>query len=459
MKDDSGQDRSRDKEIETFYNDYSRSGPLRKKLGRYFRSVCWFVKMKLASISKRCFDFILAFSLFVVLSPIIAIGFIISSFSFHHRLRIGKDCVSYDELSFNVDSARAGNLVEKLGLTNVPLLINIIKGNMSFVGPRPMSPGEVDLKDKGMRRRHEVRPGLISLWWIRRRANINYGSELSVDLEYVDNHGLFTDIGILLRAIPAILLGNTAPSSDDRLTLLGIPIDNLTMDEAVDTILEWLKGPDSKQVCFVNADCANIAYKDTSYIEILKRADLCLADGVGLKLAGKLLSRNIAQNVNGTDMFPILCERLSGTDMKLFLLGARAEVVQGVVDWISRNHQEVQVAGFHHGYFAPDDERKIIETIRESGAHLLLVAFGAPRQDVWISQHIGELGIRVAIGVGGLFDFYSGRLPRAPLWMREIGFEWLYRMIQEPGRLWKRYLVGNCLFLFRVLKEKLSPGK
>ncbi len=134
-------------------------------------------------------------------------------------------------------------------------------------------------------------------------------------------------------------------------------------------------------------------------------------------------------------------------------------MVQGVVDWISRNHQEVQVAGFHHGYFAPGDERKIVETIRESGAHLLLVAFGAPRQDIWINQHIGDLGTRVAIGVGGLFDFYSGRLPRAPLWMREIGFEWLYRMIQEPGRLWKRYLVGNCVFLFRVIKEKLSPGK
>ena len=214
-----------------------------------------------------------------------------------------------------------------------------------------------------------------------------------------------------------------------------------------------------KQVCFVNADCANIAYKDNDYLKVLTGADLCLADGVGLKLAGKILSQDIAQNVNGTDMFPILCERLSGTHVKLFLLGARAEVVQGLVDWISRHHPGVQLAGYHHGYFDPNDENKVIESIRDSGAHLLLVAFGAPRQDVWINRRLGETGTRVAIGVGGLFDFYSGRLPRAPLWMREIGIEWLYRMLQEPGRLWKRYLIGNCVFLFRVLKEKLFPGR
>jgi N-acetylglucosaminyldiphosphoundecaprenol N-acetyl-beta-D-mannosaminyltransferase len=140
-------------------------------------------------------------------------------------------------------------------------------------------------------------------------------------------------------------------------------------------------------------------------------------------------------------------------------LGAKAEVVQGLVDWIRTHHPGVQIAGYHHGYFDPNDENRVIESIRDSGAHLLLVAFGAPRQDVWINRRLGETGTRVAIGVGGLFDFYSGRLPRAPLWMREIGFEWLYRMLQEPGRLWKRYLIGNCVFLFRVLKEKLFPGR
>ncbi|MDD3471568.1 MAG: WecB/TagA/CpsF family glycosyltransferase, partial [Syntrophaceae bacterium] len=95
--------------------------------------------------------------------------------------------------------------------------------------------------------------------------------------------------------------------------------------------------------------------------------------------------------------------------------------------------------------------------IKDSGAHLLLVAFGAPRQDLWINEHLDETNAKVAIGVGGLFDFYSGRIPRAPVWMREIGMEWLYRLLQEPGRLWKRYLIGNGIFLSRVIWEKFFP--
>ena len=447
---------SRVKEIESFHKEYSRIGAVLKKMKRYLRSLTWFTKVTVVHIGKRCFDLIVAASILAILSPLFLLGLILSGFSFDRVRRYGKDCSTYEELSFEAGGKRRGRLIRKLRLTNLPILINVIKGDMSLVGPRPMSPDEVDLKDRAMRRRHEVKPGLISPWWIRRRANIDYGSELSTDLEYVDKHGVLSDIGICLRTIPVLLLGESTPSPDDRLTILKIPIDNITMDKAVDTILKWLRENRSRQVCFVNADCANISYKNSDYLEVLKTADLCLADGIGLKLAGKLLSRTIAQNVNGTDMFPILCQQLAGTGLKVFLLGGRAEVVQGVADWINSNYAEVEVAGYHHGYFDRDDEPGIIKNIADSGAHLLLVAFGAPRQDIWINRHIVESGARVAIGVGGLFDFYSGRLPRAPLWMREIGLEWLYRMLQEPGRLWKRYLIGNFVFLFRVIKERLG---
>ena len=183
------------------------------------------------------------------------LGLIFSRFSFHRIPRYGKGLLIYDELSFKIDKGRGGNLVKKLHLTNLPILINVINGDMSFVGPRPMSPEDVNLIDRGMRRRHDVRPGLVSLWWIRRRANIDYGTEVAVDLEYIDNQGLFSDIGILLRAIPAILLGEAVGSTDKELRILGVPIDNLTMEQAVDTILKWLSEPGAKQVCFVNADC------------------------------------------------------------------------------------------------------------------------------------------------------------------------------------------------------------
>ena len=276
-------------------------------------------------------------------------------------------------------------------------------------------------------------------------------------MQYVENHGFWSDIGICLRAIPAILYGDKVPVTHDKLTLLGIPIDNLTMATAIETILEWLNNEGSRQICFVNADCVNITYKNKAYLEVLRKADLCLADGIGLKLAGKILNQEIAQNLCGTDMFPRLCQSISGTDLTLFLLGARPEAVEGVDKWIRENYPEVRVCGFQHGYFQPEEEAGIIKRIKDSEAKLLLVAFGVPMQDIWIHEHLKETGVRVAMGVGGFFDFYSGRIPRAPLWMREIGMEWLYRLIQEPGRMWKRYLIGNVLFLWRVLKERICP--
>ena len=108
------------------------------------------------------------------------------------------------------------------------------------------------------------------------------------------------------------------------------------------------------------------------------------------------------------------------------------------------------------GYFDVGEDETILDKIQQSNADLVLVAFGAPKQDLWIHKHLPGTGVKVAIGVGGLFDFYSGRLPRAPQWMRELGMEWAFRLIQEPGRMWKRYLVGNFVFLGRTLAWKLT---
>lgn len=251
--------------------------------------------------------------------------------------------------------------------------------------------------------------------------------------------------------------GDIMPNALAQVTILGIPIDNLSMADAMDTILEWLRAEQTKQVCFVNADSANISCRDEAYLAVLKGADLCLADGMGFNLAGKLLNQPITENVNGTDMFPLLCEKLARTDRRLFLLGAKPGVAEAVEGWIGAHFPQIEVCGRHHGYFLPEEEQEIIQRINSSGAHLLLVAFGAPRQDLWIHRHMNQIGVRVAIGVGGLFDFYSGRNARAPLWMRNIGMEWMFRLILEPRRLWKRYLIGNTEFLARVAKDKYAP--
>jgi N-acetylglucosaminyldiphosphoundecaprenol N-acetyl-beta-D-mannosaminyltransferase len=243
-----------------------------------------------------------------------------------------------------------------------------------------------------------------------------------------------------------------------RISLLGIDVDNVTMDEAIRAILERLDPGGPYQVAFINADCVNIACRHAEYRRVLGRASLAFADGVGLKLAGLALGRPVRDNVNGTDMLPPLCEALAREGKSLYLLGAKPGVADDVRQWMHCRFPEIRVAGCRHGYFTPEEEAEVVRDVARSKADLLLVAFGAPRQELWIDRHLDELGVRVAIGVGGLFDFYSGRIPRAPLWIRRIGMEWLFRMGQEPGRLWRRYLLGNPLFLARVFAARLGFG-
>lgn len=150
---------------------------------------------------------------------------------------------------------------------------------------------------------------------------------------------------------------------------------------------------------------------------------------------------------------------LTQTTQSVYLLGGRPGVPEAVAQWMEENHPGIQIAGCHHGYYAAEEEAEVIAEIARSGADILLVAFGAPKQDKWISEHQEALGVPVAIGVGGLFDFYSGRISRAPQWIREMGMEWLYRLLMEPARLWKRYVIGNGLFLMRVFWRQFHEKK
>jgi N-acetylglucosaminyldiphosphoundecaprenol N-acetyl-beta-D-mannosaminyltransferase len=154
-----------------------------------------------------------------------------------------------------------------------------------------------------------------------------------------------------------------------------------------------------------------------------------------------------------------LCDALSGTGHRMYLLGAAPGAVDRVVEWIAAHYPDVVVAGYEHGYFSEEEEDEVDRRIRESEADILIVAMGVPRQEVWIHQHLANLDISVAMSFGGLFDYFSGRVPRAPQWVREMGMEWIYRLIQEPRRMWRRYLVGNGVFLYHVLRERFRTRR
>jgi N-acetylglucosaminyldiphosphoundecaprenol N-acetyl-beta-D-mannosaminyltransferase len=434
---------------------FSAAGFLQRRLRRSALSGGWRIAVAVSAWGKRLFDIILAAAVLTVLLPLfIAVALVLTLSRrpvFTSDLKVGRWSVPFRHLEFNTDNV-CGALLLRLRLHRLPVFINVLRGEMSFIGPRAMRFEEVNVRQRAARKRSGVRPGLLSLWWLRKKANIHFGSELDVDLEYIDRQTVSGDLGIALRALPSILYGPSSAGQPAQVDVLGIPVDNLNMEEALQYILHAAHGDVPQQLCFVNTDCVNKSINDREYRDILRRSDLILADGIGIRLAGKITSREIRQNVNGTDLFPLLCQRLKGSDLGLFLLGARPEVVEDFSNWIKKTHPGVPIRGCRDGYFDPSQEEALLGEIRDSGARILLVAFGSPLQDRWIAKHLSGLGsVRVAMGVGGLFDFYSGRIPRAPQWMRELSLEWAYRLYQEPARMWRRYLVGNVVFLTRVI--------
>ncbi len=222
-------------------------------------------------------------------------------------------------------------------------------------------------------------------------------------------------------------------SASPEIRLFDIPINNVTLRQAVEAIIERLDGSSATQVSFVNADCVNIACRNREYLHALQASDLVFADGIGVRIAGEVLGQPVRENVNGTDLFPLLAAALENKGKRIYLLGGRPGVVEGVARWLAKNYPGVEVAGFHHGYFAADEEAEVIEDIRRSAADLVLVAFGAPRQELWIRRNLAKLGAKVVIGVGGLLDFFSGRIPRARAGSASSAWSGAIAFAKSPG--------------------------
>jgi N-acetylglucosaminyldiphosphoundecaprenol N-acetyl-beta-D-mannosaminyltransferase len=237
--------------------------------------------------------------------------------------------------------------------------------------------------------------------------------------------------------------------------LFSIPICNISIDQATELMVKCATQTQPVQINFVNAHCVNISSRDPEYLQILQQSPYNFADGVGMRIAAAIFGQPLADNVNGTDLYPNLCESLASKDIKIFLLGGEPGVAEQMREQTRMRYPYVQFCGEHHGFFTPAEEPDVLKKIQKAQPDILLVALGVPQQEKWIARNFSTCGVKVAMGVGGLFNFYSGNIPRAPLWMRKAGIEWVHRLLQEPARLWKRYLIGNGFFLWLVIKQRL----
>ena len=245
------------------------------------------------------------------------------------------------------------------------------------------------------------------------------------------------------------------PLVDKRYPILNTYVNAMSMDETVDAVEEMIERRVPVQHVVINALKVNLMRKDENLRKIVNECPLINADGASIVLAAKMLKIPLKERVAGFDLFVRLVEEASDKNYKIYLFGAREEVVKKVKAIFERKYPTLQIVGFRNGYFTEADEPEIVKNMAESGADMMFVAFSSPKKEYWIRRYLKELNIPFVMGVGGSFDVIAGTTKRAPLWMQKCGMEWFYRFIQEPGRLWKRYLVGNVSFMIYVLQYKM----
>lgn len=239
-----------------------------------------------------------------------------------------------------------------------------------------------------------------------------------------------------------------------RIEVLGCPMDVASMSETVETICAAVKAD-----CFTQHVVVNVAklvnmQSDAQLKDSVQSCDIINIDGMGVVLGARFLGYDVPERVAGVDLFHELLVMSAKEGFSVFLLGATDEVVKTTAEKVLTLYSGLKIVGYHHGYFW-DDEEAIVERIKNSGAKLLFVAITSPKKENFINRWRDQLGVNFVMGVGGTFDVVAGKVKRAPLWMQRCGLEWFYRVLQEPRRMWKRYLVTNVSFAIMLMKAKV----
>lgn len=238
-----------------------------------------------------------------------------------------------------------------------------------------------------------------------------------------------------------------------RVDLGGTLIDQVDRAAAVDRIRQFLQAGMSHQVVTLNLDFLSIASRDLRFQQIINNAHLAVPDGMPLVWLSRLKGQPLSERVTGVDLVDDCCRIAAETGVSVFLLGAAPGVADKAARELERRHAGLRIAGTYSppiGELSARENAHIVQLVRDAAPGFLFVALGAPRQDLWIHDHLAQLGVPVSMGVGCVLDLLAGAVTRAPVWMQDAGLEWAYRLAQEPGRLWRRYLLKDVPTLARL---------
>lgn len=241
-----------------------------------------------------------------------------------------------------------------------------------------------------------------------------------------------------------------------RMTIMGCGVDNLDMEETLQVIEEFIHDGSPHQHVVINADKVVKAHRDPELRRIINECALINADGMPVVWASRLLGKPLKERVAGVDLFDALMRRASEKGWRVYLLGAREEVVSGVKDLYESRYPALVFAGYRNGYWNPEEEASIAAAIGEARPDLLFVAISSPKKEQFLGRYQAEMKVPFAMGVGGTFDVAIGKVRRAPVWMQKSGFEWFYRFLQEPRRMFHRYFIEDMYFFWMLAKEITS---
>ena len=241
------------------------------------------------------------------------------------------------------------------------------------------------------------------------------------------------------------------------INLLKTRVDNFTMKETLALVEKTIN--EEKQIFYADVNAGKVVdiQEDEVLRNALNGADVINADGQAVMWAAKILGKPIRERVTGIDLMQNLVKLAAQKKYKIFFFGAKEEIVKRVVEKYKNEYSTDIIAGYRNGYYSKNEEKSIVKQISDSGAQILFVGISSPTKELFLDAHKKDLSkLNFIMGVGGSFDVIAGKVKRAPVWMQKAGLEWFYRLIQEPRRLWKRYLIGNSKFIWLVLKEKFK---
>ena len=238
-----------------------------------------------------------------------------------------------------------------------------------------------------------------------------------------------------------------------KVNILGVKVDMIDIAGAADRIMSFFNEERLHTVFTPNSEIIMAAYRDPEFCKMLNSADLLTADGIGVVYASKILKRPINERAAGYDIARRVLEKLNYTEHKLFLFGGKPGVADEAAANLRKEYKELNIAGTRNGYFKPEEEEEIVDQINASGADIVFVCLGAPKQEKWINAHKNELRVKVAMGIGGSLDVFAGRVERAPDFWCKIGMEWFYRLVKEPWR------AGRMLDLPKFAATVIMKGK